>query len=90
MLSGLRFQKWNSSIQVGYHPTFSTEGDALGKVVGWLSNVDCLAEVGTPTRITHRNQVRNVASNYNIAGSITEGYLKPKGKVENEWCRYYP
>jgi len=52
--------------------------------------VDCQVEVGTPTRITHRNQVRNVASNYNIADSNTEGYLKPKGKVENEWCRYYP
>jgi hypothetical protein len=30
----LRSQKWDSSIQVGYHLTFSIEGDALEKVVG--------------------------------------------------------
>jgi len=37
----LRLGKLSSSIQVGYHPTFSTEGNALGKVVWWPSNVDC-------------------------------------------------
>jgi len=52
--------------------------------------VDSQVEFGRTIRITHRNQVRNVASNYNIADSNTEGDLKPKGKVENEWCRYYP
>ena len=30
----LRSQKWDSSIQVGYHLTFSIEGNALEKVVG--------------------------------------------------------
>ena len=76
MLSGLRFQKWNSSIQVGYHPTFITEGDALGKVVGWLSNVDCLAEVGTPIKITHRNQVKNIVIQLYNCGFQYESGLK--------------
>lgn len=30
----LRSQKWDSSIQVTYHPTLSIEGDSLEKVVG--------------------------------------------------------
>ena len=33
VLVGSRLGKPRSSTQVGYHPTFSTEGDALGKVV---------------------------------------------------------
>ena len=61
MLTGLRFQKWNSSIQVTYHPTLSIEGDALGKVVGWFGNVDSQTEFGRTTKVTHRNQVKNVA-----------------------------
>jgi len=72
----LRFGKPNSSIQVGYHPTFSTEGDALGKVVGWPSNVDCLVEVGTPIRITHRNQVRGVVIQLHNCGFQYESGLK--------------
>lgn len=55
----LRSQKWDSSIQVGYHLTFSIEGDALEKVVGWPGDVGRQVEVGTPIRITDRNQVRN-------------------------------
>ena len=29
-------------------------------------------------------------SDYTIAGSNMREDLKPKGKIENEWCRYYP
>ena len=29
-------------------------------------------------------------SDYTIAGSNIREDLKPKGKMENEWCRYYP
>ena len=56
----LRFQKWNSSRQVEYRWTLSTEGNTLGKVVWWLSNPSCLVEVGTPIRIIHRVIVRSI------------------------------
>jgi len=29
-------------------------------------------------------------SSYTIAGPNMIEDLKPKGKIENEWCRYYP
>ena len=90
VLVDLRLGKLRSSTQVGYHPTFSTEGDALGKVVGWNGNVDCQSEEGTPIRITHRCQAKNVVSNYMIAGTNIRENLKPKGKIENKWCCYYP
>ena len=90
VLVGSRLGKPRSSTQVGYHPTFSTEGDALGKVVGWNGNVDCQSEGGTPIRITHRYQAKNINSKYIIADTIIKGDLKPKGKIKNEWCRYYP
>jgi len=64
----LRLGKPRSSTQVGYHLTFSTEGDALGKMVRWLSNVDCLVEVGTPIRITHRNLTKNVIIQLHYCG----------------------
>ena len=86
----LRLGELSSSIQVGYHLTFSTEGDALGKMVRWNGNVDCRSEEGTPIRITHRYQAKKVVSNYMIADTNIRGDLKPKGKIENEWCRYYP
>ena len=87
---GLRLGELRSSTQVGYHPTFSIEGDALEKVVGWNGNVDCHSEEGTPIRITHRFQARNMVSNHVIAVTIIRDDLKPKGKIETEWCRYYP
>lgn len=55
----LRLLKGSSSIQVGYHLTFSIEGNALEKVVGWPGDVGRQVEVGTPIRITDRSQVRN-------------------------------
>ena len=45
---------------MGYHLTFTTEGNTVGNVVEWFGNVDCWTEEGTPIRITHRNQVKNV------------------------------
>ena len=60
MLVILRLGELSSSIQVGYRLTFSTEGDALRKMVRWNGNVDCRSEEGTPIRITHRNQVKCV------------------------------
>jgi hypothetical protein len=49
----------NLSIQAGYRLTFSTEGNAVGKVVKWLGDVGRLVEVGTPIGITRRNIVKN-------------------------------
>jgi len=53
-LSILRFSQENSSRQTRYHLTLSTEGDTVGKVVEWPSDVGRLVEVGTPIRITRR------------------------------------
>ena len=61
VLVGSRLGKLRSSTQVGYHPTFITEGDALRKVVGWFGNVDSQTEFGRTIKVTHRNQVKNVA-----------------------------
>ena len=47
------------STQAGYHLTFSTEGNAVGKVVRWLGDVGRLIEVGTPIGITRRNIAKN-------------------------------
>ena len=48
-----------SSTQAGYRLTFSTEGNAVGKVVRWTGNVGCQFEVGTPRGITRRNDAKN-------------------------------
>jgi hypothetical protein len=48
-----------SSTQAGYRITFSTEGNAVGKVVRRTGNVGCQFEVGTPTGITRRNSAKN-------------------------------
>ena len=70
----LRSQKWDSSIQVGYHLTFSIEGDALEKVVGWPGDVGRQVEEGTPKRITDRDYVRNrVIQPYNYEFQYQRG-----------------
>jgi hypothetical protein len=55
----LRFIKssdlMNLSIQAGYRLTFSTEGNAVRKMVKRLGDVGRLVEVGTPIGITRRN-----------------------------------
>ena len=43
------------STQAGYRITFSTEGNAVGKVVRRLGDVGRLIEVGTPIGITRRD-----------------------------------
>ena len=48
-----------SSTQAGYRLTFSTEGNAVGKVVRRTGNVGCQFEVGTPRGITRRNYAKN-------------------------------
>jgi hypothetical protein len=48
-----------SSTQAGYRITFSTEGNAVGKVVRRTGNVGCQFEVGTPIGITRRNIAKN-------------------------------
>ena len=48
-----------SSTQAGYRLTFSTEGNAVGKVVRRTGNVGCQFEVGTPIGITRRNYAKN-------------------------------
>ena len=47
------------STQAGYRITFSTEGDAVGKVVRRLGDVGRLIEVGTPIGITRRDIAKN-------------------------------
>jgi hypothetical protein len=49
----------NLSIQAGYRLTFSTEGNAVGKVVKWLGDVGRLIEVGTLIGITRRDIAKN-------------------------------
>ena len=48
-----------SSTQAGYRLTFSTEGNAVGKVVRRTGNVGCQFEVGTPIGITRRDIAKN-------------------------------
>ena len=48
-----------SSTQAGYRLIFSTEGNAVGKVVRWLGDVGRLIEVGTPIGITRRDIAKN-------------------------------
>ena len=70
----LRLLKGSSSIQVGYHLTFSIEGNALEKVVGWPGDVGRQVEVGTPRRITDRDYVRNrVIQPYNYGFQYQRG-----------------
>ena len=59
MLTYLRFRQLNLSTQAGYRLTFSTEGNAVGKVVRWLGDVGRLIEVGTPIGITRRDIAKN-------------------------------
>ena len=51
--------RMRSSTQAGYRLTFSTEGNAVGKVVRWLGDVGRLIEVGTPIGITRRKYVKH-------------------------------
>jgi hypothetical protein len=48
-----------SSTRAGYRLTFSTEGNAVGKVVRWIGNVGCQFEMGTLIGITRRNSAKN-------------------------------
>ena len=43
------------STQAGYRLTFSTEGNAVGKVVRWLGDVGRSVELGTTIGITRRD-----------------------------------
>jgi len=47
------------STQAGYRLIFSTEGNAVGKVVRRTGNVGCQFEVGTSIGITRRNSAKN-------------------------------
>ena len=49
-----------SSTQAGYRITFSTEGNAVGKVVKRFGDVGRLIEVGTPIGITRRDIAKNM------------------------------
>lgn len=61
---------------MGYHLTFSTEGNALGKVVRCSSNVDCLNEFGRTIRITHRTLVKSVVIQSHDYGFQLDSLLK--------------
>ena len=78
----------SSSTQAGYRLTFSIEGNAVEKVVRWLGDVGRSVEVGTLKELTRRNIVKHEISNFIIAYSNIKGYLKPKGMLVYEWCRY--
>jgi len=47
------------STQAGYRLIFSTEGNAVGKVIRRIGNVGCQFEVGTLIGITRRNYAKN-------------------------------
>ena len=47
------------STQAGYRLIFSTEGNAVGKVVRWIGNVGCQFEMGTSIGITRRDIAKN-------------------------------
>jgi hypothetical protein len=51
--------RMRSSTQAGYRLTFSTEGNAVGKVVRRTGNVGCQFEVGTLIGITRRKYVKH-------------------------------
>ena len=55
----MRLGKPRSSTQAGYRITFSTEGNAVGKMVIWLGDVGRQIEVGTLIGITRRNFAKN-------------------------------
>jgi hypothetical protein len=55
----LRLEKSRSSTRAGYRLIFSTEGNAVGKVIRRLGDVGRLIEVGTPIGITRRNQAKH-------------------------------
>ena len=59
-VTDLRFGRPKSSTQAGYRLTFSTEGNAVGKVVRWTGNVGCQFEMGTSKGITRRNFAKNI------------------------------
>lgn len=91
LLVGLRLGKLSSSIQVGYHLTFSTEDNFVGNMVEWFRNVDSWTELGRAIRITHRIVVRNmVLSNHIITESNLIDDLKPKGMDSYRWCCCFP
>ena len=54
------FGQSRSSTQAGYRLTFSTEGNAVGKVVKRFGDVGRLIEVGTPIGITRRDIAKNM------------------------------
>ena len=86
----LGFTLINSSRQARYHLTFITEGDTVGNVVEWLSDVGRLVEVGTPIRITRRTNTRYRISSLIIVWFNIRVDLKPKGKRLYRWCCYSP
>jgi hypothetical protein len=59
VLTYLRFRQLNLSTQAGYRLIFSTEGNAVGKVVRWIGNVGCQFEMGTSIGITRRDIAKN-------------------------------
>lgn len=66
---------------MGYYETCSSEGNSVANWFGNWASVKRSVEVGTPIRITHRNNVRNETSNLIIACSNIRGFLKPQGNV---------
>jgi hypothetical protein len=60
---GLRLGEFSDlsrlSTQAGYRLTFSTEGNAVGKVVRRTGNVGCQFEMGTSIGITRRDIAKN-------------------------------
>ena len=55
----MRLRRLRSSTQAGYRLIFSTEGNAVGKVIRRTGNVGCQFEVGTLIGITRRNYAKN-------------------------------
>ena len=70
------------STQAGYRLTFSTEGNAVGKVVRRTGNVGCQFEVGTPIGITRRDIAKNEVIRFHYCVFQYERVLKTERYVD--------
>ena len=76
-----------SSRQAGYHKSWSTEGNSVGKWTGDWASVDCSVDFGRRIRITRRSFVRSSNSPVvTIASFNSRGVSKSKDNQSYRWC----
>lgn len=69
------------STQAGYRLTFSTEGNAVGKVVRWLGDVGRSVELGTTIGITRRDIAKHEIIRFHYCVSQYKRILKAERYV---------